>query len=70
MADVLKAYSLYVDFFSTGIMEFINASSFSYDPLVGYCQGLPFIVAILLLNVSFLFEVSFPNLIYIYQSDA
>lgn len=23
-----------------------------YDPVVGYCQGLPFIVAILLLNVS------------------
>lgn len=27
-----------------------------YDPEVGYCQGLPFVVAILLLNVSALFS--------------
>lgn len=34
---------------------------FRYDPKVGYCQGLPFIVAILLLNVRA--TVRKPNLV-------
>ena len=37
-----------------------------YDPEVGYCQGLPFVVAILLLNVSdvLVFDIN-ANEIYI-----
>ncbi len=37
----------------------IRQSHFSYDPLVGYCQGLPFIVAILLLNVRLNYSHNF-----------
>jgi ecotropic viral integration site 5 protein len=33
-------------------MSFIDIYSPSYDTEVGYCQGLPFVVAVLLLNVS------------------
>jgi ecotropic viral integration site 5 protein len=48
--NVLKAYSLSVAF----SLNFHYPSFHQlerYDPQVGYCQGLPFIVAILLLNV-------------------
>ena len=50
--NVLKAYSLYV---SAGLMfvSFLFIFSSRYDTQVGYCQGLPFVVAILLLNVGF-----------------
>jgi hypothetical protein len=46
--NVLKAYSLYVAQFDVGT---IADGMSRYDPQVGYCQGLPFVVAILLLNV-------------------
>ncbi len=40
-----------------------------YDPQVGYCQGLPFVVAILLLNVSdsVTLDGSFTNLFNYYR---
>lgn len=48
--NVLKAYSLYSVHFSYNTYC-IFLTRVRYDPVVGYCQGLPFIVAILLLNV-------------------
>ncbi|KAF5370842.1 hypothetical protein D9758_002060 [Tetrapyrgos nigripes] len=48
--NVLKAYSLYVRSHIFQFTVLIFASS-SYDPQVGYCQGLPFVVAVLLLNM-------------------
>lgn len=46
------------DFFTDGqgigqenLFNVLKAYSL-YDPQVGYCQGLPFVVAVLLLNVS------------------
>src|ERR1700722_5879875 len=50
--NVLKAYSLYVHLASRKISSADRLGR--YDPDVGYCQGLPFIVAILLLNVRLL----------------
>ncbi len=50
--NVLKAYSLYVSAGSM-LVSFLLIFSSRYDTQVGYCQGLPFVVAILLLNVGF-----------------
>ena len=47
--NVLKAYSLRVSVQTYPL--FPTYTSFRYDPQVGYCQGLPFVVAVLLLNV-------------------
>jgi len=47
--NVLKAYSLYVFAFNKSRSSLNHLER--YDPDVGYCQGLPFVVAILLLNV-------------------
>ncbi|KAF5386101.1 hypothetical protein D9615_002253 [Tricholomella constricta] len=46
--NVLKAYSLCLSITTPAIIS--NAIG-RYDPQVGYCQGLPFVVAILLLNM-------------------
>jgi hypothetical protein len=42
---------------------------FRYDPEVGYCQGLPFVVAVLLLNVSHSDRAMEPCLIPIKMPD-
>ncbi|KAF9227336.1 RabGAP/TBC [Gyrodon lividus] len=47
--NVLKAYSLQVVFLAKE--NFTYNFPFRYDPQVGYCQGLPFVVAVLLLNM-------------------
>jgi hypothetical protein len=50
--NVLKAYSLYFVQLTDQASTVILTAVVRYDPKVGYCQGLPFIVAILLLNVG------------------
>ena len=37
---------------STPSVQFDSDELLRYDPQVGYCQGLPFVVAVLLLNAS------------------
>jgi hypothetical protein len=49
--NVLKAYSLYGNLIPELVVRIVMTLHLRYDPKVGYCQGLPFIVAILLLNV-------------------
>jgi len=47
--NVLKAYSL-----QASIQTYLLAPTYTslrYDSQVGYCQGLPFVAAVLLLNV-------------------
>jgi hypothetical protein len=57
--NVLKAYALYV----CDVLSYISSliTRRRYDIEVGYCQGLAFIVAALLLNVSLVLRLTFPS---------
>lgn len=51
--NVLKAYSLSV--LSFALLNLPPDEDVRYDDQVGYCQGLPFVAAVLLLNVRHVF---------------